>query len=49
MKLTIDWEERRYEIAKSVIGHIKRDTPYEMADAAVAIANALIEKLKETK
>lgn len=44
----INWEERRYEIAKTVIPAIEAVTPEEMADRAVAIADALVAKLKGT-
>lgn len=42
----VDWETRRYEIAKQVIPEISAATPEEMAEKAVAIADALINRLK---
>lgn len=44
----IDWEQRRYEIAKSVIGNMRSKTPEEMAAAAVQVADALISALRKT-
>lgn len=53
----IDWEQRRYEIAKSAMqgllcapiieGIEPNPTPQELARAAVRNANALIEELKK--
>lgn len=53
----IDWEKRRYEIAKSAMqgllcapiieGIEPNPTPQELARAAVRNANALIEELKK--
>ena len=45
---TINWEERRYEIAKEVIPAIEATTAQEMAQRAVMIADALIIELKKT-
>lgn len=42
----INWEERRYEIAKQVISVIEDSTPEGMAYKAVKIADALINELK---
>lgn len=43
----IDWETRRYEIAKHVISAINAQTPELMAEKAVKIADALINELKK--
>ena len=47
----IDWEQRRYEIAKSaLIGCVVTDktpSPKAMAKSAVDLADALIEELKK--
>lgn len=48
----IDWEQRRYEIAKSVIpGLISSPIidPVEIASISVTISEALIEELKKGK
>lgn len=44
----IDWEQRRYEIAKNVMCSAE-GAPKMMADYAVSCADALIEKLKKRK
>lgn len=53
----IDWEQRRYELAKDFMAHlmpkaIDRGNPHgltgdEMADTAVLYADKLIEKLRK--
>lgn len=53
----IDWEQRRYEIAKDMLAaflsnsctNVYAGTPEEHAIDAVQYADALIEKLKEWK
>lgn len=44
----INWEQRRYEIAKAVMCSAEGD-PEQNANYAVACADALIEKLKKGK
>ena len=47
---TIDWEQRRYEIAKSAIQgliHLPIIDAAELARISVAVADALIEELKK--
>ena len=44
----INWEQRRYEIAKAVMCSAEGD-PEQNANYAVACADALIEKLKMVK
>ena len=50
-KKSIDWEERRYEIAKSVAAGLVSYNQYYSyqgcAEKAVKIADALIEELKK--
>ena len=43
----IDWEERRYELVKNILPSISRDTPEEMVDAAITLADIAIEKLRK--
>ena len=43
---TIDWEQRRYEIAKHILPQMFIDEPMYSATNAVYYADALIDKLK---
>ena len=43
---TIDWEQRRYEIAKHILPQMFIDGPMYSATNAVYYADALIDKLK---
>ena len=43
---TIDWEQRRYEIAKHILPQMFIDEPMYSAKNAVYYADALINKLK---
>lgn len=46
----VDWEQRRYEIAKEMfpLTYLKKEgTMNDKADLAIAIADALIERLKK--
>ena len=43
---TIDWEQRRYEIAKHILPQMFIDEPMYSAKNAVYYADALIDKLK---
>ena len=51
----IDWEQRRYEIAKDVLSaylsnsndRINSGTPHQFAVDAIELADALIEELKK--
>ena len=43
---TIDWEQRRYEIAKHILPQMIIDEPMYSATNAVYYADALIDKLK---
>lgn len=43
----IDWEQRRYEIAKEMLPHIDAGTAEDAVNKAVEIADALIEKLRK--
>ena len=43
---TIDWEQRRYEIAKHILPKMFIDEPMYSATNAVYYADALIDKLK---
>lgn len=49
---TIDWEQRRYEIAKNVLANIPVDFPKEIEDQIIVIAirraDMLIKELKKT-
>ena len=44
---TIDWEQRRYEIAKHMLSYNVHYTPKVLAEKAVSFADALIEVLKK--
>ena len=46
----IDWEQRRYEVAREVLKMLLRypRSKDEMAYLAVCVADALIEELKKT-
>ena len=47
----IDWEQRRYEIAKDILCIYLQEYPNDddvMAQYAIGVADALIEKLKKT-
>lgn len=44
----VDWEQRRYELVKELLPTIKRDTPEEMVNAAIEIADVAIERLRKT-
>lgn len=43
----IDWEQRRYELVKAMLPRIERETPEEMVDAAIEIADIAIAKLRK--
>ena len=43
----IDWEQRRYEIAKHMLSYNIHYTPKELAVKAMSFADALIEELKK--
>ena len=43
----IDWEQRRYEIAKHMLSYNVHYTPKVLAEKAVSFADALIEVLKK--
>lgn len=43
----IDWEQRRYEIAKHMLSYNVHYTPKSLAEKAVSFADALIEVLKK--
>ena len=43
----IDWEQRRYEIAKHMLSYNVHYTPKVLAEKAVSHADALIEVLKK--
>ena len=43
----IDWEQRRYEIAKHMLSYNIHYTPRELAVKAMSFADALIEELKK--
>ena len=43
----IDWEQRRYEIAKHMLSYNVHYTPKALAEKAVSFADALIEVLKK--
>ena len=43
----IDWEQRRYEIAKHMLSYNIHSTPKELAVKATSYADALIEELKK--
>ena len=43
----IDWEQRRYEIAKHMLSYNVHYTPKILAEKAVSFADALIEVLKK--
>lgn len=43
----IDWEQRRYELVKAMLPRIERETPEEMVDAAIEIADITIAKLRK--
>ena len=45
----IDWEQRRYEIAKHILPQMFIDEPMYSATNAVYYADALIDKLKEVR
>ena len=45
----IDWEQRRYEIAKHILPQMFIDEPINSATNAVYYADALIDKLKGTE
>ena len=50
MKAEIDWEQRRYEIAKDVLSTLVSDpniADCEIPSAAVRYADALIKELKK--
>lgn len=52
---TIDWEQRRYEIAKDILAAyysnsdrlVRQGTPQRCAADAIEVADALIEKLQK--
>ena len=44
---TIDWEQRRYEIAKHMLSYNVHYTPKVLAEKAVSFADALIEVLEK--
>ena len=44
----VDWEQRRYELVKELLPSIKRDTPEEMVNTAIEIADVAIERLRKT-
>lgn len=44
---TIDWEQRRYEIAKHILPQMSIVQPVLTAEYAVKFADALIEELKK--
>lgn len=46
---TIDWEQRRYEIAKHILPQVLHLEPENSAIDAVSYADALIDKLKGGK
>lgn len=50
---TIDWEQRRYEIAKEVmaadVASGRNDTLAGYADYAISMADELIKQLKQSK
>ena len=43
----IDWEQRRYEIAKHMLSYNIHYTPKELAVKAISFADALIKELKK--
>ena len=43
----IDWEQRRYEIAKHMLSYNIHYTPKELAVKAMSFADALIKELKK--
>lgn len=51
----IDWEQRRYEISKDILAAcysipdrlLRQGTPQSYSEAAVKVADALIEELKK--
>ena len=49
----IDWEQRRYEIAKEVLSNYWNDCKYHDTDeacaTAIAIADEMIKQLKESE
>ena len=47
MNENIDWEQRRYEIAKHMLSYNIHYTPKELAVKAVSYADALIKELKK--
>lgn len=54
-QITIDWEQRRYEIAKDILSAwysnsdrmMRQGTPQSCSAEAVEVANALIEELQK--
>lgn len=53
--MEIDWEQRRYEIAKHILAAcysipdrlLRQGTPQSYSEAAVKVTDALIEELKK--
>lgn len=53
----IDWDQRRYEVAKDILAAcysnpnrlLRQGTPQSYSEAAVKVADALIEELKKEK
>lgn len=43
----IDWEERRYELVKQLLPTVHRNTPEEMVNSAITLADIAIEKLRK--
>ena len=47
-KEDIDWEQRRYELVKELLPTIRRETPEEMVNAAIYLADTTIKALRLT-